>query len=44
MSEDQFWLTPIGLALDLFAVHQQFTGQATPKGAVTIDNLIPYGL
>ncbi|WP_164918997.1 hypothetical protein [Caproiciproducens sp. NJN-50] len=41
MEPEQFWLTPIGLFLDLWACHKQWHGIEKPKKAVTIDDIIP---
>jgi hypothetical protein len=40
-SEDETWLTPIGLLLDLWECHRQFLGLSKPKRSVYIDQLIP---
>jgi len=42
MSEEEFWLMPIGLFLDLWACHKQFLGLEKPKRHYTIDDVIPY--
>lgn len=41
-SEDETWLMPIGLLLDLWACHMQFLGRAKPRVQLTIDDIIPY--
>jgi len=41
MSADDFWLTPMGLFMDLWEVHKQFFGIAKPKIEVFIDDVIP---
>ena len=41
MSEDRFWLMPIGLFLDLLACHKQFLGIEKPKREQSIDDAIP---
>ena len=41
MSADDFWLTPIGLFLDLWACHKQFLGIEKPKRTFSIDDVIP---
>lgn len=41
MEPDQFWLTPIGLFLDLWACHKQFLGIEKPKEEQTIDDVVP---
>ena len=40
-SENETWLTPIGLLLDLWEYHKQYNGLATPKRKYYIDNVIP---
>jgi len=42
MGEDEFWLMPIGLFLDMWACHKQFLGLEKPKRHYTIDDIIPY--
>jgi len=44
MSEDRFWNMPIGLFLDLWAVHKQFLGLERPLVAQTIDTAIPFNI
>jgi hypothetical protein len=44
MQPDQFWLTRLGLFLDLLACHQQYNGLAKPKTAVYLDDIMPMGL
>ena len=41
MEPEQFWLTPIGLFLDLWACHKQFLGIEKPYRELTIDDVIP---
>nr|DAQ27819.1 MAG TPA: hypothetical protein [Caudoviricetes sp.] len=41
MEPEQFWLTPIGLFLDLWACHKQFLGIEKPYWEQTIDDVIP---
>ena len=41
MSDDKFWLMPIGLFLDLWACHKQFLGIEKPKVEMSIDDIIP---
>ena len=41
MSADEFWLTPIGLFLDIWACHKQWLGLEKPYREQTIDDLIP---
>jgi len=44
ISDEQFWLMPIGLFLDLWEIHKQFLGIAKPKVSFTIDDVLPVGL
>ena len=41
MNADEFWMTPLGLFLDLWACHKQFTGIEKPYKAANIDDVIP---
>ena len=41
MSGEQFWATPLGLFLDLWACHKQFMGIEKPRRAASIDDVIP---
>ncbi len=41
MSDEQFWLTPLGLFLDLWACHKQFLGIDKPHREMSIDDIIP---
>jgi hypothetical protein len=41
MTADDFWLTPIGFFLDLWACHKQFLGLEKAKKIVNIDDVIP---
>jgi hypothetical protein len=43
-SEDETWLTPIGLLLDLWECHKQWNGLAKPKREFYIEDIIPYGI
>jgi hypothetical protein len=43
-SEDETWLTPIGLLLDLWECHRQFHGMAKAKRELFIDEIIPDGI
>jgi len=40
MSADDFWLTPLGLFLDLWACHKQFLGMEKARREITIDDVI----
>jgi hypothetical protein len=43
MSENRFWLMPVGLFLDLWACHKQWLGlEKAGRGNVTIDDAIPF--
>lgn len=41
MSADDFWLTPFGLFMDLWACHKQFLGMEKAKRELSIDDVIP---
>jgi len=41
MSEDRFWLMPIGEFLDLWCCHKQWLGLEKPVTATTIDDAVP---
>ena len=41
MTAEEFWLTPLGLFLDLWACHKQFLGMEKASRAVNIDDIIP---
>jgi len=43
-TEDETWLTPIGLLMDLWECHKQFLGIAKPKVELFIDDVIPEGI
>jgi len=43
-TEEQTWLTPLGLLLDLWECHRQYHGWAQPKREHFIDEVIPSGL
>jgi len=42
MSDEQFWTTPLGLFLDLWTCHKQFTGIEKPYRAPSVDDVIPF--
>ena len=44
MTPDDFWYSPLGLFLDLWECHKQFTGISKPKVEVFIDDVIPAGI
>ena len=41
MSADDFWLTPLGLFLDLWACHKQFLGIEKAARELSVDDIIP---
>jgi hypothetical protein len=41
---DDFWLCSLGLFLDLWECHKQFTGISKPKVELFIDEVIPGGV
>jgi len=43
-SEEETWLTPIGLLMDLWECHRQFLGMAKPKREMFIEDVIPDGI
>ena len=43
-SEDETWLMPLGVLLDLWECHKQFLGMAKPKRILFIDEIIPDGI
>jgi hypothetical protein len=43
-SEEEVWLTPIGLLMDLWECHRQFLRMATPIRELGIDEIIPEGI
>ena len=44
LTQDEVWLMPFGLLMDLWECHKQFMGIAKPKQVLTIDDVIPYGI
>lgn len=44
LSQDEVWLMPFGLLLDLWECHKQYNGQATPAREHYIDDIIPEGI
>jgi len=44
MCAEEFWLTPFGLFLDLWACHKQWHGIEKPYVEHSIDEVIPMGL
>jgi len=43
-SEEETWLTPLGLLMDLWECHKQFLGISKPRREVYIDEIIPDGI
>ena len=43
-TEEEVWLTPLGLLLDLWECHKQFNGWAKAKREVYIDEILPAGI
>lgn len=44
MTDDEFWLMPIGLFLDLWSCHKQFLGIEKPFRERSVDDVIPNGI
>jgi hypothetical protein len=44
LTQDEFWLMPFGLLLDLWECHKQYNGLAKPKRERFIDGIIPDGI
>ena len=44
LSQDEVWLMPFGLLLDLWECHKQYNGRATPAREHYIDDIIPDGI
>lgn len=44
LSQEEVWLMPFGLLLDLWECHKQYNGIAKPKRVDCIDDVIPYGV
>lgn len=44
LSQDEVWLMPFGLLLDLWECHKQYNGQAAPAHEHYIDDIIPDGI
>jgi len=40
-SEEETWLMPFGLLMDLWECHRQFLGTAKPKVEHTLDEILP---
>ena len=41
MAAEEFWLTPLGLFLDLWACHKQFLGMEKAHKFISIDDVVP---
>jgi len=44
LTQDEVWLMPFGLLLDLWECHKQFNGISKPKHELSIDDVIPTGI
>lgn len=44
LTQDDVWLMPFGLLLDLWECHRQYNGIAKPKREITIDEVIPFAV
>ena len=44
LSQDEVWLMPFSLLLDLIECHRQYEGMAKPKLELSIDEVIPFDL
>ncbi|MBO4506896.1 MAG: hypothetical protein J5728_10760 [Lachnospiraceae bacterium] len=44
LTQDEVWLMPFGLLLDLWECHLQYNNMATPYREVFIDDIIPDGI
>jgi hypothetical protein len=44
LSQNEVWLMPFGLLLDLVECHKQYHGMAKPKRENYIDDIIPEGI
>lgn len=44
ISQEEYWLMPFGLLLDLWECYRQEYGIAKPKRDVFIDDVIPLGI
>ena len=41
MTAEEFWLTPLGLFLDLWTCHKQFLGLEKAHRKISIDDVVP---
>lgn len=44
LSQEEVWLMPFGLLLDLWECHKQYNGMAKPRRELFIDDIIPDGI
>ena len=44
LSQEEVWLMPFGILLDLWECLRKWSGIAKPKPNLTIDDVIPYGI
>lgn len=44
LTQDEVWLMPFGLLLDLWECHKQYNGLAKPVREYFIDDIIPAGI
>ena len=43
-TEEETWLTPLGLLLDLWECHKQYHGMSKPLTEASLDDIIPEGI
>jgi len=44
LSQEEVWLMPFGLLLDLWECHKQYHGISKPRRELSIDDVIPFGI
>jgi hypothetical protein len=44
LSQEEVWLMPFGLLLDLWECHKHYIGISKPKMENTIDDILPDGI
>jgi len=44
LSQEEVWLMPFGLLLDLWECHKQYHGISKPRRELSIDEVIPFGI
>ena len=44
LSQEEIWLMPFGLLLDLWECEKQYSGISKPKVELSIDDIIPDGI